>query len=377
MNEQTWKRDATNMKAFRWTRGLAAFAKGPMTALLLAALCLQIHADDTSDTSPAATSPDAAETAPASSRGDLILVVGAAGLPEYESQFAAWAKTWESIAEQSELNLSRIGVDAPAKTEVPDASIPNDLERLKQTIDSLTPDSPRPVWITLIGHGTFARGDAKFNLRGPDVSAKQLGEWLAVLNRPIVIINNASSSGPFINELSGNDRIVVTATKSGNEQNFARFGQYFAEALSSLESDSDHDEAVSIQEAFVRASKAVELFYEGQDRIATEHALLDDNGDGLGTQAKDIRKQAVSAEQLAKVDGKEASRMTIAPVANSLRWTDDQLQRRDELEARLDALRLQRLSNPNESDNQSFAELEAILVPLAELYHEVESNSPP
>jgi hypothetical protein len=193
-----------------------------------------------------------------------------------------------------------------------------------------------------------------------------------------VVINNASSSGPFINALSGPDRIIVTATKSGNEQNFARFGQYFAEALASIDSDLDHDDAVSIREAFVRASKDVESFYETEDRIATEHALIDDNGDGLGTKAEDLRKKVFTAEQLAKLDGKQAGRMTVAPVANSLNWTDDQLQRRDELEDQLDALRMQRLSDPAAfPDNQWADHLEKILVPLAELYHEVESNSPP
>ena len=31
----------------------------------------------------------------------------------------------------------------------------------------------------LIGHGTFDGKDAKFNLRGPDVSDEELAQWLA------------------------------------------------------------------------------------------------------------------------------------------------------------------------------------------------------
>ncbi|KLU03216.1 putative signal peptide protein [Rhodopirellula islandica] len=304
-------------------------------------------------------------------RGDLIVVVGAAGEENYEPVFREWSGTWMQLAKTAKLNAVRIG-DASTKSEL------DDLQLLEKAMQGFETDSPRPLWISLIGHGTFARNVAKFNLRGPDVSADQMKGWLAGFKRPVVIVNNASSSGPFINALSGPNRIIVTATKSGNEQNFARFGQYFAEALASLDSDLDHDDAVSIREAFVRASKDVELFYEAEDRIATEHALIDDNGDGLGSQADDLRKQVLTPEQLAKLDGKQAGRMTIAPVANSLNWTDDQLRRRDELEDQLDALRMQRLSDPAAfPDNQWADHLEEILVPLAELYHEVESNSPP
>src|SRR5262249_60020204 len=34
-----------------------------------------------------------------------------------------------------------------------------------------------------------------------------------------------------------------------------------------------------------RSSRRVAEFYEAEGRLATEHALLDDNGDGLGTPA--------------------------------------------------------------------------------------------
>tara|TARA_R110002072_G_scaffold74260_1_gene175968 strand:- start:35871 stop:36968 length:1098 start_codon:yes stop_codon:yes gene_type:complete len=332
---------------------------------------------DTSSVDPSSSSEVSQDSNPADLkdselvRGDLIVVVGAAGEETYEPVFLEWSNTWMQLGKTAKLNTIRIG-EAASNNEQ------SDLQLLEEALQELETDSPRPLWISLIGHGTFARNVAKFNLRGPDVSADQLKDWLAGFKRPVVVINNASSSGPFINALSGPDRIIVTATKSGNEQNFARFGQYFAKALASIDSDLDHDDAVSIREAFVRASKGVELFYEAEDRIATEHALIDDNGDGLGTKADDLRKKVLTPEQLLMLDGKQAGRMTVAPVANSLNWTDDQFQRRDELEDQLDALRMQRLSNPAAfPDNQWADHLEKILVPLAELYHEVESNSPP
>ncbi len=93
----------------------------------------------------------------------------------------------------------------------------------------------------------------KFNLVGPDVSASELNEWLKPVSARCVIINGASSSGPFVTALSGANRLVVTATKSGSEQNFARFGGFLSGTLQGQSADLDHDEEVSLLEAFLAA----------------------------------------------------------------------------------------------------------------------------
>src|SRR5206468_3358863 len=118
-----------------------------------------------------------------------------------------------------------------------------------------------------------------------DLSAKQMAELLAPLPRPIILIDNSSSSAPFINELSRPNRIIITATKSGWEQNYTRFGKYFAKSVADPSADLDKDGQVSVLEAFLSASRQVEDFYKSERRLATEHALLDDNGDGKGTPA--------------------------------------------------------------------------------------------
>ena len=81
------------------------------------------------------------------------------------------------------------------------------------------------------------------------------------------------------------NRVVVTATRSGDEQNFARFGQYLAEAIADPRADLDKDGQVSLLEAFLTASSRVDEYYRTRSQLATEHALLDDNGDRLGTPA--------------------------------------------------------------------------------------------
>ncbi len=95
----------------------------------------------------------------------------------------------------------------------------------------------------------------------------ELAEWLAPLKRPVAILDCASASGPFLNRLSGENRVVVTATKSGNELNFARFGQYLAEAITNPRADLDKDGQVSLLEAFLTASKGVDEYYRNQRAV--------------------------------------------------------------------------------------------------------------
>ena len=49
--------------------------------------------------------------------------------------------------------------------------------------------------------------------------------------RRVVVVNMASASGEFVKALAGRGRVVVTATRSGQEQNAPRFAEHFIAAL--------------------------------------------------------------------------------------------------------------------------------------------------
>jgi len=94
-----------------------------------------------------------------------------------------------------------------------------------------------------------------------------------------VVINATNCSGGSIPALSGNGKIVITATKSGMEKNQTHMGQYFIEAFKNKAADSDKNGRVSIIEAFSYASQKVESYYGSEGNLQTEHSVLDDNGD--------------------------------------------------------------------------------------------------
>ncbi len=310
---------------------------------------------------------DAAETerTPGVTQADMVIVVGASGTPEYGEQFSDWAATWREVSENAAASTITIG-----ESDVDDS---DDRTLLHETMKTASTQSDQPLWVVLIGHGTFSQNTAKFNLRGPDVSAADFALWLQDAQRPVVIINCASSSGPFINQLSGPNRIIVTATKSGTEQNFARFGEFIAKAIASPDSDLDHDDEVSIQEAFLRASAETQQFYKTAGRISTEHALIDDNADARGTPATMFRgtRPIAKAKDNTPLDGRAASRQTLAPSNTRLPFTQSELAQRDDLEAQLEQLRQQKLT----LDAAAYrAKLEPVMIQLAKLYQAAEQR---
>ncbi|GDY07624.1 MAG: hypothetical protein DWI21_16070 [Planctomycetota bacterium] len=303
-------------------------------------------------------------------RSAVLIVVGAEGSAEYGQQFSMWAARWRDAAKLGRAEVVQIGLaDAGAET---------DREQLKKRLaEAVGAGDPRreqtgPLWLILIGHGTFDGKVARFNLRGPDVAAGELSEWLKPIGRPIAVINCASSSGPFLNELSGPNRVVVTATRSGNEYNFARFGDFLSAAINDPQADLDKDEQTSLLEAFLLASSRVQEFYAGEGRLMTEHALLDDNGDKLGTPADWFQgvRAVKSAKSGAAVDGLRAARRHLVRSAREEQLPAEARERRDQLEQELADLRVRK---PQLSEDEYLSLIEPLLVELAKLY---ESNTP-
>jgi hypothetical protein len=223
------------------------------------------------------------------------------------------------------------------------------------------------LWLVLIGHGTFDGKEAKFNLRGSDVSAAELAEWLKPCKRPLAIVDSTSASAPFMAKLAGPGRVVVTSTRSGYEQNFARFGKYFAEAIADPKSDLDKDGQISLLEAFLSASHRTNDFYKTEGRLATEHALIDDNGDGLGTPAEWFRgtRATKQARDGAPLDGARAQQFTLVRSAAEQQLSPQVRAQRDKIELRIAELREMKAKM---KDEVYYQQLEKLLLELATIY---------
>ncbi len=290
----------------------------------------------------------------------MIVVAGAPGeadfAPDIQQQIDAWAK----VGAQARAKHIAIGAEAAAGTQT-------DRDRLQQALAAEPKDGAGELWVVLIGHGTFDGKEAKMNLRGPDVASGELAEWLKPFQRPLAVIDTTSSSAPFLARLSSPQRVVVSATRSGNEQNYARFGKFLAEALADPKSDLDKDGQISLLESFLSASHRTAEFYKAENRLATEHALLDDNGDGLGTPADWFRGVIATkrAREGAAADGARAHQFHLVHSAAELELAPEIRARRDKLELEISALREQKAKL---NEEKYFQELEKLLLALAALY---------
>ncbi|MGV3530731.1 MAG: hypothetical protein ACO1QR_00065 [Chthoniobacteraceae bacterium] len=300
----------------------------------------------------------AAQEAAAPQKTSVIVVIGAAGEEQFGEEFSAWAKQWEEACTKAGAQCTVIGREAAP---------PADHERLRTALAAQAVESPEALWVVMLGHGTWDGRDAKFNLRGDDVSAAQLNEWLTPFQRPVAVVAGFSSSGAFLKPLAAPGRVIVTATKSGSEELYARFGGQISKAIGDLQADFDKDGQVSLLEAWLGAARGVAEFYEKEGRLATEHSLLEDNGDGLGTPADWFTgiRATKRAKDGAVPDGLRAHQFHLIrnPEENAL--SPALRAERDTLELQIAKLREAKATFP---EDQYYKELEALLLKLARIY---------
>ena len=213
-----------------------------------------------------------------------VIINGASGDAAYAKQFAKWTTDLrDALTQRFGFAEQRVTL-LTEKPAVANAS-PATADGVKRMFATLRSELTafNTVFFFLIGHGTFDGKEAKFNLVGPDLSAIEYNNLFESLpTRRLIILNMASASGEFIKPLSAKGRIVITATRNGQEQNATRFAEYFISALGATDGDADQDGHVSVLEAFNYANRLTAEFYTRAGRLATEHALIEDNGDGVG-----------------------------------------------------------------------------------------------
>lgn len=296
---------------------------------------------------------------------DVIILSGVVGEDSLRDDFGGSVAKWEETARNGgarTIVVSPVGENKSGPT-----AGETQLDRFHRALGAQQHDGLTPLWLVMIGHGTYDGIDAKFNLEGPDLSASHLSASFREFTRPVVVVHCASASGAFLTALSATNRVVVTATKSGFEQNYARFGRAMAAAISDLESDLDHDGQVSLLEAFLSAAYRVSDFYKSDGRMLTEHALLDDNGDGKGTPAEWYRgiravKKAVDGVPL---DGLRAHQIHLVANARDRALTPEARQRRDALEWEVFKIRDKKTEL---GEKVYYEQLEKLLLELGSVY---------
>jgi len=286
-----------------------------------------------------------------------VTVAGLGGEADYEQRFGSQAQEIDKLVRAGGPDAKVTTLFGPQATK---ANVQNALTQVAR--DAKAGDA---FVLMLIGHGSFDGYEYKINLPGPDISGVELATLLDHIpcTRQLVV-NMTSASGGSRAALEKPNRVVITATKSGNEKNATVFARYWVEALRDPAADTDKNETVSALEAFTYADQKTAQFYDTQKRLATEHPTLEDTGQGDGA-----RKP--SAEN---GEGLLASRFTLlrigeAQIAAATPEKKALLEKREDLEQQIDKLKYEKAALPQDQYKKQLSDL---LVELAKTQAELD-----
>jgi hypothetical protein len=292
-----------------------------------------------------------------------MIVAGASGEEQYAKMDREWVDTLVGVLRD------KFAFDAAhlvVLTETPKAGeTVSNAANVKAALEKLAPQVKKDdvLFVMLIGHGSGAGADAKFNLVGPDMTAAEWNTLLKPAAGRVAFVDATSASAGFLKTLAAPNRVVVTATNSPAQVYHPVFGQASIEALTSSAADLDKNDRVSLWEAFVYASKTVEQHYERDGKLATEHAMLDDTGEGTGRDAS-AQATSVTLASLTYLDAPAAAK-SADPAVQAL------IDRREALTKQIDDLRARQSSMPAADYQQQF---EKLALELAQVSAEIRNK---
>ena len=286
-----------------------------------------------------------------------VTVAGLGGEPDYEQRFTSQAQEIDKLLHAS-------GGDSKITTlygaQATKANVQNALQQVSREA------KPNDAFVLmLIGHGSFDGYDYKINLPGPDLSGVELGAMLDRIGcTRQLVVNMTSASGGSRASLEKANRVVITATKAGNEKNATVFARFWVEALRDPSADTDKNETVSALEAFIYADSKTAQFYDTQKRLATEHPILEDTGQGDGERKPSPENgEGLKAAQFALL------RIGTAQVAASTPEKKALLEKRDALEELIDKLKYEKAAMAADDYKKK---LQDLLIQLAQTQAELD-----
>ncbi len=293
----------------------------------------------------------------------VLVITGLGGEPPFIEEFRTLGQSLSDAMHTRfavpDSDITWLGEDSTGKS--PHYRGLSNRENIQKAVARIaaTAKPNEQVVIVLIGHGSGEGADTKLSIPGPDLATTDYKKLLDQLNaQHVAFVNLSTASGDMLSMLSGPNRVIITATKTAFERNESVFAKYFVEAFTKDGADTDKDGRVSLLEAFTYATSETKRFYTDAGKLQTEHAQLDDDGDGKGDPAPTGRTGDGMASRRFFLDaGAVASRVAAGSPALAALYNQ-----RFALEEQVDSLkRLKPKMDPDEYDTA----LEKVLLDLA------------
>jgi hypothetical protein len=253
-----------------------------------------------------------------------LIVIGIPGDEAHHHRFQQTADVWRQwlteIAGVESQNIILLCSDDETD-DTPPATSESVAKAVGQLETELT--SEDSLWVFLLGHGSQDKRHGWFHLPGADLNSAQWAGLFAPLKAgEQVFWLTQAASGSFLKPMSLPDRIVIAATDADGEVNETRFPHLLAEVMQRQLDEKEGETALdpmptNVLDLFRAATQQVNQAFDGEQLVPTEHAQLDDNGDGTGTEisALDLKINDPPATETdpsrSLLDGMRAGRVRI------------------------------------------------------------------
>ena len=143
-----------------------------------------------------------------------VIISGASGGEKYAEQMRDWREGLRSAM------VDRYGFKAEQVRLLVDESVAagekGSAENVRKVFSEIKKAGSKDdfVLVILLGHGTYDGAVAKFNLVGPDLTAKDWTDILSGVQGRLALVNTTEASFPFLESLTAKGRVVITATAS-------------------------------------------------------------------------------------------------------------------------------------------------------------------
>ena len=278
-------------------------------------------------------------SAPGFGADHIILVSGLGGEARLQSQFDSQARTLHQAVSTLPSTNRTLLIGADATRDAILAAI--------ETASNGAAAGDR-LQIHLIGHGSHDGREYKFNIPGPDLTAEDLRQALEGYAGQIMLALMTSASGAAMDQLKGDNRLIITATRSAAQKNLSLFSRFWAEGAALQAADVNRNDLIDVQELYEYASLAVATYYEEAALIASEASMIEGNNP--------------HSFPIARV-----GRLAAAPLTAG---TELLVRERDSVEAQLEALRAERT---NLSDDEYFGRLQNLMIEMGRIQRQIDA----